>query len=198
MCHCGNMGVERTPNKSQHTNLTLEKKILPPLLPGFELATFRSRVRHSANELSRLPRLRLENEKTCAKTKIFRGTIFSITMTTTVVMMMKLMLMMSIILLRWCHTWVTEDWSLDSSTTRSPSLHRSSRSSLPPHVPYLYTQIQSIQCQPLKPQLLYQKAWLFDGLILVFISCVCCLYVCLVNKKISEFIILKSRCKETI
>ena len=34
-------------NKNQHTNLTLEKKILPPLLPGFELATFRSRVRRS-------------------------------------------------------------------------------------------------------------------------------------------------------
>ena len=46
-CHCGNMGVKRTPNKSQHTQLTLEKKILPPLLPGFELATFRSRVRRS-------------------------------------------------------------------------------------------------------------------------------------------------------
>ena len=43
-CHCGNTGVERTPNKSQHTKLTLQKKILPPLLPGFELATFRSRV----------------------------------------------------------------------------------------------------------------------------------------------------------
>ena len=42
--HCGNTGMERTPNNSQHTNLTLEKKILPPLLPGFELATFRSRV----------------------------------------------------------------------------------------------------------------------------------------------------------
>ena len=40
-------GVERTPNKSQHTKLTLGKKILPPLLPGFELATFRSRVRRS-------------------------------------------------------------------------------------------------------------------------------------------------------
>ena len=43
-CHCGSTGVERTSNKSQHTKLTLEKKILPPLLPGFELATFRSRV----------------------------------------------------------------------------------------------------------------------------------------------------------
>ena len=37
MCH---MGVEQTPNKSQHTKLTLEKKILPPLLPEFKLATF--------------------------------------------------------------------------------------------------------------------------------------------------------------
>ena len=34
-------------NKSQHRKLTLEKKILPPLLQGFEPATFRSRVRHS-------------------------------------------------------------------------------------------------------------------------------------------------------
>ena len=31
MCHCGNMGMEQTPSKSQHTKLTLEKKILPPL-----------------------------------------------------------------------------------------------------------------------------------------------------------------------
>ena len=34
-------------NKSQHRKLILEKKILPPLLPGFEPATFRSRVRCS-------------------------------------------------------------------------------------------------------------------------------------------------------
>ena len=39
--------VERTQNKSQHTKLTLEKKIPPPPLPGFDLATFRSRVRRS-------------------------------------------------------------------------------------------------------------------------------------------------------
>ena len=45
--HCGNTGVERTPDKSQHTTLTLEKKILPPLLPGFELSIFRSRLRRS-------------------------------------------------------------------------------------------------------------------------------------------------------
>ena len=43
-CHCGNTGADRTLKKSQHTKLTLEKKILPPLLPGFELAAFRSRV----------------------------------------------------------------------------------------------------------------------------------------------------------
>ena len=34
-------------NKSQHIKLTLEKKILPPLLQGFEPATFQSRVRDS-------------------------------------------------------------------------------------------------------------------------------------------------------
>ena len=34
-------------NKSQHRKLTLEKKVLPPLLQGFEPATFRSRVRRS-------------------------------------------------------------------------------------------------------------------------------------------------------
>ena len=39
--------MEWTPNESQHTKLTLEKKILPPLLPEFELATFRSRVQRS-------------------------------------------------------------------------------------------------------------------------------------------------------
>ena len=31
-CHCGNTGVEWTLNKSQHTKLTLEKKILLLLL----------------------------------------------------------------------------------------------------------------------------------------------------------------------
>ena len=34
-------------NKSQHRKSTLEKKILPPFLRGFELATFQSRVRRS-------------------------------------------------------------------------------------------------------------------------------------------------------
>ena len=46
------MGVERTPNKSKHRKLTLEKKILLPLLPGFELTTFQSRVRRSTKKLS--------------------------------------------------------------------------------------------------------------------------------------------------
>ena len=35
-CYCGNTGVEQIPNKSQHRKSTLEKKILPPLLQGFE------------------------------------------------------------------------------------------------------------------------------------------------------------------
>ena len=50
--HCGNTGVEQTPNKSHNTKITLEKKILPPLLLGFELATFLSWVRHFTNKLS--------------------------------------------------------------------------------------------------------------------------------------------------
>ena len=41
---------------SQHRKLTLEKKIIPPLLPGLEPATFRSRVQRSTMELSPLPK----------------------------------------------------------------------------------------------------------------------------------------------
>ena len=44
--------MERTPNKSQHTKLTLEEKILPPLLLGFELAAFRSRAGRSYQRLT--------------------------------------------------------------------------------------------------------------------------------------------------
>ena len=41
-------------NKNQHRKSTLEKKIFPPLLQGFEPATFQSRVRRSiTTELSR-------------------------------------------------------------------------------------------------------------------------------------------------
>ena len=56
-CHCGNTGVARTPNKNQHTKLTLEKKILLPLLPGFELTNFRFDYESGAltNKLFRLP-----------------------------------------------------------------------------------------------------------------------------------------------
>ena len=55
--HCGNTGVEGTPNKSQHTKFTLEKKILPPLLLGLTLTTFWSQVPYSTNKLSRLHRI---------------------------------------------------------------------------------------------------------------------------------------------
>ena len=49
-CHCGNTMIVRTPSKCQHTKLTLKKKILPPLLPGFEPATFQSRVWRSSQQ----------------------------------------------------------------------------------------------------------------------------------------------------
>ena len=49
------MGVEQTPNKSQHTKLTLEKKILPPLLLGFKLTTLDHEFGALANKLSWLP-----------------------------------------------------------------------------------------------------------------------------------------------
>ena len=43
-CYCSSIGLgRRYRNKSQHKKLTLEKRILPPLLPGFEPETFRSR-----------------------------------------------------------------------------------------------------------------------------------------------------------
>ena len=53
-CHCGNMGVDQTPNKTQHPKLTLEKKILQPLLPGFELQPFDHESGALTNKLSRL------------------------------------------------------------------------------------------------------------------------------------------------
>ena len=45
--HCANTGVERTPNKSHHTKLTLKKKILPPPLLGPKLTTLRSWAQRS-------------------------------------------------------------------------------------------------------------------------------------------------------
>ena len=49
--------MEQTPNKNQHRKLTPERKILLPLMSGLELATFRSRGRHSANKHNKLTRL---------------------------------------------------------------------------------------------------------------------------------------------
>ena len=54
-CHCGNTGVEQTPNKSQHTKLTLEKKIFPLLLPGFKLKLFDHKSGTLTSKLSQLP-----------------------------------------------------------------------------------------------------------------------------------------------
>ena len=55
-CYCSNMGWNRYRNKSQHRKLTLEKKIIPPLLQGLEPATFQSWVsNHSCRHLNLLP-----------------------------------------------------------------------------------------------------------------------------------------------
>ena len=48
-------GVECTPNKSQHTKLTLKKKILQPFLPGFQLTTFRSWLQRSNQQVILAP-----------------------------------------------------------------------------------------------------------------------------------------------
>ena len=48
-------GMERTRNKSQHRKFNSGEEIIQPFLPGLELATFRSRVRCSTSQLSRLP-----------------------------------------------------------------------------------------------------------------------------------------------
>ena len=61
-------GVERTPIKRQHRKLTLEKKILPPLLPGLELVTFRLLVLCSTNEAFRLPFTLMTEKVTTAPT----------------------------------------------------------------------------------------------------------------------------------
>ena len=53
-CHSSKTGVERTSKKSRHTKLTLERKILWPLLPGFKLSMFWSRVQSSTNKPSHL------------------------------------------------------------------------------------------------------------------------------------------------
>ena len=52
-CHSSDTGEERTPNVNSG------EKIIPPLLPGFELATFRTRVRRSYKQAS--PNLNLKH-----------------------------------------------------------------------------------------------------------------------------------------
>ena len=48
--------MEQTPNKSQHTKLILEKKLLLPLLLGFKLTTFcRSQVQRSYQQVIPAP-----------------------------------------------------------------------------------------------------------------------------------------------
>ena len=49
------LGEDGYRNKNQHRRLTLEKRIVPPLLPELEPETFRSRVRRSTTDPSRLP-----------------------------------------------------------------------------------------------------------------------------------------------
>ena len=59
-------------NKSQHRKFTMEKKILPPLLQGFEPATFWSRVRRSNHWAIPAPERRSKEEgrrKTTRKKK---------------------------------------------------------------------------------------------------------------------------------
>ena len=58
-CHCGSMGMEQTPNKSQHTTVNSGEENLPPLLPRFELATFWSRVWHSYQQAIPAPNIHL-------------------------------------------------------------------------------------------------------------------------------------------
>ena len=63
-------GMKQTTNKSQHTKLTLEKKILWPLPPGFELATFRSQVQ-SSNQQATDVRLTTETQHSDEKHRVF-------------------------------------------------------------------------------------------------------------------------------
>ena len=62
-------------NKSQHRKLTLEKKIPPPLLQGFELATSQSRVRRS-NHLAIPAYLLKNNNKKVFKCESYREKSF--------------------------------------------------------------------------------------------------------------------------
>ena len=57
MCHSGNMGVEQTPNKSQHTKLTLDKKILRCSCWDSNSQSFDHESSTLTNKLSLLPAL---------------------------------------------------------------------------------------------------------------------------------------------
>ena len=46
LCHCGDTRVDRTPNESQHRRLTLEKKILSPLLSPGTLSKYNIWCKH--------------------------------------------------------------------------------------------------------------------------------------------------------
>ena len=59
MCHCGNMRVKWTPNKSKHTKLTLDKKILPLLLPGSNSQPFNQVQRSYQQAILALKKLEL-------------------------------------------------------------------------------------------------------------------------------------------
>ena len=74
-CNCGNTGVERTANKSQRRKLTLEKKILLPLQPRFEIATLRSRVWHWINSLlpSRFSSSRIRKLRQISRAGLYFG-----------------------------------------------------------------------------------------------------------------------------
>ena len=72
-CHCDNTVVEWTLNENQHTKITLEKKILSPLLPGFELAAFlcyrKTRFRRFTEERYRISFEQKKNKKQTNKQK---------------------------------------------------------------------------------------------------------------------------------
>ena len=59
-------------NKSQHRKLTLEKKILPPLLPGLEPGTFPSQVRMAQRAQSKAYRQRGRKCQRCPQMIVHR------------------------------------------------------------------------------------------------------------------------------
>ena len=67
MCHCGNTGVEQTPNMSQHTKLTLEKKNLLPLQWDSNSQPFNHESGAFTNKLSKPPKLPLLDNNTTSQ-----------------------------------------------------------------------------------------------------------------------------------